>query len=74
MEERKGVLTKEQEEIVDKLIKNSKIIEPLDGVAIRMIDNIAIEKLKAKVPVEYLPIVYEIIDEIFVALSQTVAE
>ena len=72
MEERKGVLTKEQEEILDKLFKNSGIVEALDGVAIKMIDNIAIEKLKSKIPADYLPIVYQIIDEVFVALGETV--
>jgi len=72
MEERKGVLTKEQEEILDKLFKNSGIVEALDGVAIKMVDNIAIEKLKAKIPTEYLPMVYEIIDQIFIALEETV--
>lgn len=72
MEDRKGVLTKEQEEILDKLFKNSGIVEALDGVAIKMVDNIAIEKLKAKIPTEYLPMVYEIIDQIFIALEETV--
>ena len=74
MEERKGILTKEQEEILDKLIKNSGLVEAVDGVAIKMIDNIAIEKLKAKIPEEYLPVVYQLIDEIFVTLAQTVNE
>ena len=74
MEERKGVLTKEQEEILDKLIKNSGIVEALDGVAIKMIDNIAIEKAKAKIPAEYLPTVYEIVDQIFIALAETIKE
>jgi len=74
MEERKGILTKEQEEILDKLIKNSGLVEAVDGVAIKMIDNIAIEKLKAKIPAEYLPVVYQLIDEIFVTLAQTVNE
>ena len=72
MEDRKGVLTKEQEETLDKLFKNSGIVEALDGVAIKMVDNIAIEKLKAKIPTEYLPMVYEIIDQIFIALEETV--
>lgn len=74
MEERKGILTKEQEEILDKLIKNSGLVEAVDGVAIKMVDNIAIEKLKAKIPAEYLPVVYQLIDEIFVTLAQTVNE
>jgi hypothetical protein len=44
----------------------------MDGVAIRMVDNIAIEKIKAKIPAEYLPMVYEIIDEVMGALAKTV--
>jgi len=74
MEDRKGVLTKEQEEVLDKLFKNSGIVEAMDGVVIRMVDNLAIEKLKAKIPEEYLPMVYEIIDEIFVSLADIVKE
>ncbi len=69
---RKGVFTQEQEELLDKLFVNSGIVEAMDGVAIRMVDNIAIEKIKAKIPAEYLPMVYEIIDEVMGALAKTV--
>ena len=69
---RKGVFTQEQEEILDKLFVNSGIVEAMDGVAIKMVDNVIIEKLKAKIPAEYLPTVYEIIDEVMLALAKTV--
>lgn len=69
---RKGVFTQEQEEILDKLFVNSGIVEAMDGVAIKMVDNVIIEKLKAKIPAEYLPTVYEIIDEVMSALAKTV--
>ena len=69
MEERKGFLTEEQEIILDDLIELKGISEMLDGPAIRLVDNMALEKLKAKIPVEVLPVVYEVIDEIFKALA-----
>lgn len=68
MEERKGFLTPEQEEKLDKLIELKGIAEAADGIIIRIGDNQGLEKLKAKLPDEYLPVVYEIIDEIFNAL------
>jgi len=40
----------------------------LDGPAIRLVDNLLLEKLKAKIPAETLPVVYEVIDEIFNSL------
>ena len=69
MEERNGFLTEEQEKILDDLIELKGISELLDGPAIRLVDNMALEKLKAKIPVEVLPVVYEVIDEIFKALA-----
>ena len=68
MDERKGFLTPEQEQKVDELIELKGISEALDGAAIRLVDNLILEKLKAKIPVETLPIVYGVIDEIFNSL------
>jgi hypothetical protein len=65
MEERKGFLTPEQEQKLDELIVLKGISETLDGTAIRLSDNLLLEKLKAKIPVEQLPLVYQVIDEIF---------
>lgn len=73
-EERKGVFTPQQEELLDKLYVAKGITEAMDGVAIKMIDNVIIEKLKAKIPVEFLPTVYEIIDEIMNGLATTIIE
>ena len=73
MEERKGFLTPEQEQKVDELIELKGISEALDGPAIRLVDNLILEKLKAKIPAETLPIVYGVIDEIFNSLI-TIAE
>lgn len=69
MEERKGFLTPEQEQIVDDLIELKGIPEALDGTAIKLADNQGLEKLKAKIPVDLLPVVYEVIDEIFKSLA-----
>lgn len=73
-ETRKGVFTPEQEELLDKLYVAKGITEAMDGVTIKMVDNILIEKLKTKIPVEFLPTVYEIIDEIMNGLATTIIE
>jgi len=69
MEERKGFLTSDQEKTLDKLIELKGIAEVVDGTAIKMLDNIALEKLKTKIPEDVLPLVYEVIDEIFNGLK-----
>lgn len=69
---RKGVFTPEQEQLLEKLYKGKGIMEAVDGVIIKTVDNVFIEKLKSKLPAEYLPTVYEIIDEIMDAISKTV--
>ena len=68
MEDRKGFLTPEQEQKLDELIVLKGISETLDGTAIKLADNLLLEKLKVKIPAEYLPIVYDVIDEIFNSL------
>ena len=74
MEERKGLLTPEQEKILDDLVELKGIAEALDGAAIRLVDNQVLERLKAKIPAEYLPTVYEIVDELFKALQSITKE
>lgn len=69
MEDRKGVLTKEQEQILDDLIKLRGIPEALDGVVIRIIDDKAIERLIAPLKSETKQLVYEVIDTIFEGLK-----
>ena len=65
---RKGFLTPEQEKKLDELIELKGIYETMDGTAIKLADNMVLEKLKAKLPPETLPVVYEVIDEIFNSL------
>lgn len=74
MEERKGLLTPEQEKILDDLVELKGIAEALDGAVIRLVDNQVLERLKAKIPAEYLPTVYEIVDELFKALQSITKE
>ncbi len=69
MSERKGFLTPEQEKQIDKLIELKGIYEAVDGIAIRMADNIGLEKLKAKIPPESLPVIYEVVDEILKSIG-----
>jgi len=71
MEERKGFLTPDQEAKLDKLIKLKGITEAVDGPAIKIADNVGLEKLKAKLQAEnpeIIPFIYTVIDEIFAAL------
>ena len=65
---RQGFLTPEQEEKIDTLIVLSGLYEAFDGIAIRLADNKGLELLKQKIPAEYLPIIYQVIDEIIGAL------
>ena len=71
MEERKGFLTPEQEKQLDELIELKGIAEALDGPAIKIADNVGLQKLKEKLLAEnpeILPMIYMIVDEIFAAL------
>lgn len=69
MEERKGFFTPNQEKGIDELIELKGIAEKLDGLAIKLADNKGLEKLKSKVPGEYLPVIYEVVDEVLLALG-----
>ena len=71
MEERIGFLTPEQEKKLDQLIELKGISEALDGPAIKIADNVGLQKLKEKLLAsqpDILPIIYQIVDEIFSAL------
>lgn len=66
---RKGVFTPEQENLLDSLYEAKGLVEKLDGPIIRTIDNVLIERLKSKLPEEYLPTLYQIIDELMLGLE-----
>lgn len=66
---RKGLFTPEQEELLDKLYANGGFIDTIDGMIIKVIDNTVLERLKNKLPKEYLPTLYQVIDEIMEALK-----
>jgi len=71
MEERKGFLTPDQEKKLDALIELKGITEAIDGPAIKIADNVGLEKLKAKIAAEnpeLLDLIYQVVDEIFSAL------
>lgn len=68
MDTRKGFLTPEQEKQLDELIEMKGIYETMDGTAIKLADNMVLEKLKVKIPEDVLPVVYEVIDEVFKSL------
>lgn len=71
MEERKGFLTPEQEEKLHSLLKLKGILGVIDAPVLRILDNIGLEKLKAKLGPggdEILKVIFTIIDEVFAAL------
>jgi len=68
-EERKGVLTPKQEKILDDLYVAKGIKEVLSDLAIKYGDNLGLEALKKKIPEEYLPAVYAIVDSLFLLLE-----
>jgi hypothetical protein len=69
MDTRKGFLTPEQEEKLDKLIELKGLYEAMDGTAIKLLDNQVLQRMKANIPEDVLPVVYEVIDEIFDSLT-----
>ena len=77
-DERIGVLTPEQEAILDKLLKfNNNLAESLDGPAISLIDNQGIERLLDKIDEknpDVRPIVLQIVDLLFSGLGQLIPE
>ena len=70
MDTRKGFLTETQEKQLDELIELKGLYETMDGTAIKLADNMVLEKLKTKIPPEVLPVVYEVIDEVFKSLIE----
>lgn len=71
MEERKGFFTPEQEVKLDEFIKLEGIYEAMDGTAIKLVDNILLEKLKAKLQEknpELIETIESVIDEVFASL------
>lgn len=78
MDERKGILTPDQEKTLDKLVKfNNKVAEAIDGPAITLVDNQVIERLKQNLAVKYPgaleEFVYPMVDGLFLALDQIAA-
>ena len=77
-ETRKGVLTPEQEQLLDDILKfNNKLAETFDGPAIKVVDNQGIERLKAKLLEKYPgadEILYQIVDVLFEGLKELVKE
>ena len=68
MEERKGFFTPEQEKQLDEFIKLEGLYEAADGPAIKLVDNIVLDKLKKKLAEknpELVDTVFAIIDEVF---------
>ena len=67
--ERKGFLTPEQEQMIDSWVFEGGVADAIDGIALQLLDNQGLEKLKEKVPEDVLPHVYEVIDELLPALE-----
>ena len=74
MEDRKGVMTPEQEKLLDELVELKGIAEALDGPAISLIDNQGIERLMEKANQETKEIIYQVVDMIFEGLSSIIKQ
>jgi len=72
--DRKGFLLPEQEKLIDELIKLTGVAETFDGLAIKLADNMGLELLKKKIPEDVLPVVYEVIDQIFDSIKTVQAD
>jgi len=76
-EQRKGALTPEQEDVLEKLIKGSKWVELLDGPAIKLIDNQGIERVldaADKKNPEIRQTVYEVVDMIMAGVEEFISD
>lgn len=71
MEERKGFLLPEQIKKLENILKLKGVLGIIDGPILKLIDDLLLEKLKAKIenPEQVLPMIYLIIDEIFNAID-----
>lgn len=73
MKKRKGVLTPDQQKLIDELAKFSGLLELADGPAITLFDNKALEKFKQAMIKKFGPTIeekiYQLIDLIFIPLS-----
>jgi len=71
MEERKGFLLPEHIQKLEKILKLKGILGVIDGPILKLIDDLLLEKLKAKIPnpEAVLPMVYLVIDELFNAID-----
>ena len=67
--ERNGLLTPKQEELADDLYDANGIMELIDGPAIKIADNVGLQKLKELIPVEFHQTLYDIVDQIFLMLA-----
>ena len=72
MEERKGVLTPEQEKLLDDIIQLKGLAEAIDGPAISIIDNQGIDRVLKKVNPETKQIIYEIVDILMLGIASIV--
>lgn len=76
MEERKGWLTPDQQQIIDDLYQTTGVKEMFDGKVIQLIDDKGGEFIKEKIVAKYgkeiLPDIYEIVDLLFDGLKEIV--
>ena len=77
-EERKGAMTPEQEEILDKVLQfQNKMLEAADGPAISLVDNQGIERLLDESEKKWpgsREVVHQVVDMLFVPLSEMANE
>ena len=73
-EERKGAMTPDQEKILEKIVKfKNPTLEAVDGLAIQVIDNTAIDAILKEAEEKYpgsTAVTYQVTDLIFAGLAE----
>lgn len=73
-EERKGILTPEQEKILDDVMQFKGVAEKIDGLAIQVIDNQGLERLKQQMEEKYPgcseEYVYPVVDSLMAIVAE----
>ncbi len=67
--ERQGLMTPVQEKFADSIWDNKGLLELADGYIIKAGDDIGLQKAKEQIPEKYWPMLYGMVDQLFVILG-----
>ncbi len=69
MEKRQGLMTPNQQKFADLMWDNTGVMELADGWIIKAGDDIGLQKAKEQIPEKYWPMLYDMVDKLFVILG-----